>query len=115
LIYNSGTVAVTNGNNAVVGMGTKFLANVAAGQWFSIKDSNVFYTVASVVDDTHLTLSANYGGTTGSGKDYFVFQSFTLNYNLPIIEMGDVNVAAILGLAMVRIDAKLKEIRDLIP
>ena len=61
----SGTVAVTQSNSTVTGTGTVFTTELSAGNWISIK--GVPYKIASVADDTHLTLTVNYSGTGDSG------------------------------------------------
>ena len=60
----SGTVAVTQSSAAVTGTGTAFLPN-SAGNRISIE--GVPYKIASVTDDTTLTLTAAYAGTTEAG------------------------------------------------
>ena len=75
-IYTTGTINVTNGSNAVVGVGTSFLTNVTVGDSFIRTGDSVSYTVASITDDTHLTLSANYGGATGNGVAYSIGRDF---------------------------------------
>ena len=74
--YKTGTVTVTNGSTEVVGSGTTWGdGTITPGDSFSLVDSSgaavePFYEVASVTDDTHLTLSTAYGGTTASGAKY---------------------------------------------
>ena len=74
--YKTGTVTVTNGSTEVVGSGTTWGdGTITPGDSFSLVDSSgaavaPFYEVASVTDDTHLTLSNAYGGTTASGVKY---------------------------------------------
>lgn len=96
----SGTVSVTNGSQAVVGTGTTWLSTVTAGDGFTINDSGVTYDVASVTDDTHLTLSANYAGTTLSGLFYTIYTEFTSPDNIPEVTKGDVETATIFTRAM---------------
>ena len=62
-----GTVAVTNGSAAVVGNGTTFTKNLVVGQPITI--NSVVYTISSITDDTHLTLTTT-SGTTASGIAY---------------------------------------------
>lgn len=57
-----GTVAVTNNSAAITGTGTAFSTKAQAGTVLTIASVN--YTVLSVTDDTHLTLTANYAGAT---------------------------------------------------
>ena len=102
--YRTGTVQVTNGSTAVVGTGTAFLANVAAGQIFTVEGDNVWYEVASVSNDTHLALTANYGGTSGSSKAYAVATSFTPTLGLPYPEQGDVETASLFKRAMLYLE-----------
>ena len=108
--YDTGTVAVTNGSAAVVGTGTKWLTNLAANQLFSLAGSSIAYTVASITDDTHLTLAANYAGTTGSGLTYTVIQAFTTNYSIPYPDIGDVQTATIMKRAMMLIDTLFQKL-----
>ena len=77
---NGGTVTVSNGSTAVVGSSTKFLTDVSpaaaapnyqsGGQWLTFGADTTSYCVASVTDDTHLTLSQAYAGTLTSGNAY---------------------------------------------
>jgi len=60
-----GTISVTNGSAAVTGTGTAFTTQLAANSIISI--SGVTYTVATITNDTTLTLTANYSGATASG------------------------------------------------
>jgi hypothetical protein len=73
--YSEGTVTVTNGSADVVGVDTYFTANVAVGDYFRVDgngtgNSSKWYKITTVTDNTHLTLSANYGEYTESGVDY---------------------------------------------
>lgn len=65
----TGTVAATNGSAAVVGTGTSFTTALAVGQQvqFAGDTTGRVYTVSTIADDTHLTLAANYAGSTTSG------------------------------------------------
>lgn len=81
-LYATGTVAVTNGSAAVVGSGTSWLANAYPGLLF-VSTDGTRYTVLSVTDNTHLTLTANYGGSTLSGQAYSLRQyRYTCNGTL---------------------------------
>lgn len=90
-LYVTGTVNMTNNSAAVVGVGTAFVANVAAGDGFLIVGETVYYTVLSITDDTHLTLSVNYAGVTGTGKTYQIARDWTANLGLAEIQPGDPN------------------------
>lgn len=54
----------TSGSTAVVGYGTAWTSSMA-GNTIQANGQAGTYTVASVTDATHLTLSSNYTGTTG--------------------------------------------------
>ena len=110
MMYNTGTVQVTNGSPNLIGTGTTWTAAMV-GQIFSVLNSNVWYTVASFTDATHIALAANYQGTSGSGKSYVIHQSFTLNFSLPYLESGDVQAAAVLGRAINMIDREIMNSR----
>jgi len=91
--YATGTIAVTNGSAAVVGTGTAFNTaiasgarkNVRAGDFIfvgsatenAISPSGGWYKVLSVTDDTHLTLTASYTGSTASGQAFTARQCFS--------------------------------------
>lgn len=102
--YRTGTAAVTNASAAVVGTGTKWLGNVAAGHVFTVSGSFVVYIVGSVTDDTHLTLSGNYAGPTQGGLPYSITTSLTPNFGLPYMEDRDIDTATIFKRAMLILD-----------
>ncbi len=67
----SGSVDLVSGSASVLGHGTSFLTTVLAGDtiqfWLPSTTEATLYTVLSVADDTHLTLTAPYVGPLGSG------------------------------------------------
>lgn len=69
LIYNVGTVLVTNGSANVTGTGTSWLARARPGMLFVSFDLAT-YVVQSVTDNTHLVLTTNYAGTTTPSAGY---------------------------------------------
>lgn len=78
--YSSGAVAMTNGSTAVVGSGTSWAANVDAGMVLSI--GGRVYAVASIEDNTHLTLMRPFAGATGSsGYTLEVVAAIPAGYN----------------------------------
>ena len=70
----AGTISVTNGQATVVGNGTTF-TNLLPGDPVVIL--GVRYRVASIADDTHLTLTANYPGATNAAVAYGVMTPMT--------------------------------------
>lgn len=69
----AGTVAVTNGSNAVVGTGTAFVAGMVGKAFRVTGDTQKkFYTVATYTDATHITLSDTYTGSTASSQAYII-------------------------------------------
>lgn len=76
--YRTGTVAVTNGSKNVTGVGTLWTTAVNAGDAFALVDANLnptgaWYEIDVVVSNTEITLKQSYAGTTGSNKQYCVF------------------------------------------
>ncbi len=72
--YTTGTIAVTNGSNAVVGTGTTFTSSMVNKR---IVINSVWYTISVFTDATHITLSTNYTGTTASGLSYAIKVGWT--------------------------------------
>ena len=105
--YREGTVSVTNGSQTVTGVGTSWLAEVASGYLFVSVGQGIVYQVAAVGSNTSITLAANYAGTSGSGLSYVVARDFTPINNIPIINRGDFETAALLTRAMQIIDGLL--------
>lgn len=97
--YKTGTVSVTNGSAIVTGTGTSWLAEITAGDLFTVAGDNVPYTVGSVASDTQITLSANYAGITASGKAYALHRDFTAD-GLPLLYNGDIETGTIFTRAM---------------
>jgi microcystin-dependent protein len=76
--YRAGTVTVTNGSKTVTGVGTLFTTAVNAGDAFALVDANLnptgaWYEVEAVTNNTTLVLKQSYAGSTGSNKQYCVF------------------------------------------
>lgn len=65
-IFNalSGTIAVTNGSENVVGTGTSFTSALTTESKIQIAGN--LCEITSITDDTHLTLSSNYQGVTAA-------------------------------------------------
>lgn len=101
-LYTTGTVNMTNNSAAVVGVGTAFVANVTAGDGFLIAGEIVYYTVLSITDNTHLTLSVVYAGATGNGKTYQISRDWTVNLGLAEIQPGDPNWPYLLTQKVIR-------------
>lgn len=75
--YATGTISVTSGSAAVVGAGTAFLANVDPGMLIQVGNGRV-YAVASVADNTNLTLASAYAGSSASGVAYTAYPLYTI-------------------------------------
>jgi len=58
--YKTGTVSVTQGSNAVIGMGTSFIANSRVGDAFRGPDGG-WYEVTNIASNTALSISPPYG------------------------------------------------------
>jgi len=61
--YNSGSVTVTVGAQAVVGSNTNFTTYASVGNIFKLTSENVTYDIAGITSATRLTLSSRYVNT----------------------------------------------------
>lgn len=68
--YTEGTVTVTNGSTTVTGASTNWTSQMA-GRYLYVLGAPAGYLI-STASASSITLSENYGGTTGSGKTYAV-------------------------------------------
>ena len=81
-----GTIQVTNGSVNVVGTGTYF-TSVTVGSGIAI--DGYIYAVETITDNTHITLSRAYVGTSGSGKSYEIFptQSYASDVYAEVVDL----------------------------
>jgi hypothetical protein len=64
-----GTVYVANGTNAVIGTNTRFLEQYNIGSEIGFSTgSSIWYTVTSILDNTHLTIDSNVPSQIGPGS-----------------------------------------------
>jgi hypothetical protein len=108
--YSTGLSSVTNGSPTVTGTNTLWLANVTAGDSFTVAGDGVMYDVGSVDSDTQVTLSAPYAGTTASGVVYAIGTGFTVPDSFPEMSQGDIETATIFTRAMRKIQGKISGI-----
>ena len=66
----SGAVSVTAGSNEVTGRTTEFTTELKPGDTVEFGTSNTVYTVASITNDTHLTLETNVEETLTDANMY---------------------------------------------
>ena len=98
--YNVGSVSVTNGSASVTGTGTAWFGEIDAGDLFIIQDEGVVYYVASVTNNTTLSLTAPYGGTTNSSASYTIARDLIPSSNVPLLGRGALETAAIFNEAV---------------
>lgn len=67
--YKTGTVSVTQNSNAVIGIGTAFIANSRVGDGFRGPDGG-WYEVTNIASDTAMSISPNYQGATNGAGGY---------------------------------------------
>lgn len=84
--YRDGTVSVTSGSKAIIGVGTAWLSQVLPGDLFYLADANGNLTsvpaeVDTVGSDTAINLKAIWPGSTVSGVKYGIVRHF--NNTLP--------------------------------
>jgi hypothetical protein len=89
-----------------------------AGQLTTGTDGNYYVAIQAVPVSTpppdtdywmktslwQITLSAPYAGVTGANKGYCVTVDFTPNFNLPLIQRGDIQTGVLLNRALSKID-----------
>jgi len=102
--YKTGTVSVVNGSTSVLGTDTLWSTEVRAGDLFTIVGTGITYEVASVTDNTTLSLTGSYQGETSSGVSYVIARDFTPIDGIPYINKGDIETAAILKRAIMQLD-----------
>jgi hypothetical protein len=117
-----GTVSVTNGSNAVTVSGlTTGADGVAVGNMFKVRrNAEAIYTIASRTPSsgpsiTSLTLSVNYGGSTGSGLNYEIVKDFTSSRGYPEFGAGDLDVADVLTQAIRMVSADVASLMGALP
>jgi hypothetical protein len=59
----SGTVSITTGTKTVTGVSSKFTTEIKPGDTVQFSTSDVVYTIDTVTDDTHLTITTNSANT----------------------------------------------------
>lgn len=72
----TGSVAVTNGSVLVTGTGTSFLTQLSIGSRITI--NSVDYIVNGIIDNTSLSLTTAYTGTTASGLTVRGYREYTV-------------------------------------
>lgn len=70
--YRQGLASIANGATAVTGTTTAWSTNVKAGDGISFDGGGKWYEVASVTDNTHLTLATAFAETTVSSGTYAI-------------------------------------------
>jgi hypothetical protein len=65
--YKNGTITVTSGSTAVVGVGTDFTA-LAVGDELCVDAHGLYVEIATITDTSNLVLTANYPGASASGQ-----------------------------------------------
>ena len=104
--YSTGLSSVTNGSPTVTGTNTLWLANVTAGDSFTVAGDGVMYDVASVDSDTQITLSVAYAGSTASGVVYTIARDFTSPDDFPELTTGDIETPTIITRAFRKIQSR---------
>lgn len=67
--YRAGTVSVSQGSNAVIGVGTAFISNARVGDAFRGPDGG-WYEVTNIASNTALSIAPNYQGPTLASGGY---------------------------------------------
>lgn len=103
--YRKGTVSLVNGSVTISGDIQFFTEEVQVGDLFIAVDDNTSYEIASVVNNTELTLTAPYGGVTRTGAAYVISRDFTPLYEIPYPSRGDIETTTVIKHAMMKLDS----------
>jgi hypothetical protein len=71
-VESTGTATATNGLGSVTGVGTYFKPS-HVGQRIRFGSDTAYYTIATRVDNTTITISPNYAGVTAAGKTFKIY------------------------------------------
>lgn len=98
-IYTMGTVTVVSGDAIVEGVGTGWLVNAVAGGIFTV--DGVSIPIASVEDDTHLTLALVWpaAAAAGAGLFYAIDRASALAADATYVHNALVNVLRTLAIS----------------
>ena len=73
----TGRITMTNGNTAVTGADSLFTTELTEGEYIAFKPDRsgyeAFGLIDTIVNDTSLTLAANYGGATQATENFVTF------------------------------------------
>lgn len=111
------TAVLTNGSATVTIAGEDLSASVLPNHLFMVEGEIGVYFVAStpsyssINDETTVTLTGNYVGTSGTKTGVFVID-FTMPDQIPLIYPGDVGTASIFTQAMAVIQGILNRQRN---
>jgi hypothetical protein len=86
--YTTGTIAITQNSQAVVGTGTAWSTTTEAGMFLLDASGRYLGTVASVESDTQLTLEHNVLHLTGSGLSYSLVSVRKMFVTAPFVSVG---------------------------
>jgi len=75
VVYNTGTVTVTQNSATVIGSGTTWDPSMV-GRQFRVSVSTPIYTISLVNSATSLQLELPYGGQTTAGIGYQIYQAY---------------------------------------
>jgi hypothetical protein len=119
----TGTVAVTNGSPVVTAESTTTdWSTVPVGAIFTVNGSDAWYQVAALPIQVNiggtlywrLSLTANYGGATATGRGYIIVWNYSLHYGIVRMESGNTNTPAIFSRAIDQIDGLLFGKQDVV-
>lgn len=105
--YRTGTVTVTTNSATLFGQGTTWkTSGIEPGHWFTVRDEGITYTVAAVLAEDQIVLSAAYQGTSQNSVFYLLHTDFTpRGYAVP--GPNDVEATMIVRRAIYDIDADM--------
>jgi hypothetical protein len=105
--YRTGTVTVTTNSATVFGLGTTWKSSgIEPGHWFTVRDEGITYTVAAVLAEDQIVLSAAYQGNSKNSVFYLLHTDFTPR-GFAVPGPNDVEATMIVRRAIYDIDADL--------
>lgn len=95
--YSTGHIIVTKDSDLIKGIDTKFVENVKAGDLLYVRysESKILgpFVIDRVLEDRVLYITEQYGGDSEFRVNFAITNSFTENYGIPRVSIGDIAIA----------------------
>ena len=108
--YRSGSVNLVEGSSRIVGQNTLWLTYCSVGDLFKRKGQNAIYQVGAISGELEIGLTSNYVGSGEDGAEYIISRDFTPNFELPEVNVGDIDWPVFMTRALRSIDTDLQTV-----